>query len=307
MAKSLTPSRAEPRPSGAHQLWSPSLVKLSHALPFSQHIIPPQGDVCISQDSPNEHAQKYPNLASGNLNGTTLIVPIPLTTARQLIPSEYGIVEKAYKALLPSFPDGMYPMMAQIVHDHDIQLPAYNASLSDFTRASLEFPFLDIFGNGYSSFRWVGTSMISASNPLAIEASQGYGMAIHPAVFDPLCDAYSALPSGATYARSWSANGTRGAFMAIEALPSPRTVPYPLDFFRNITNQPVFSNTQVCDHYLRLFNTSLTTGATAPVPVVGKVSTNLEPLARSHSWDAVYGWRLATPFLEPPTPSDCYP
>lgn len=111
-----------------------ALVLGAHA---SQHPFPaPQAD-CVSQDSPNQHAQQYPNFAAGNLNGTTLIVPISLETARQVIPAEYGIVEKAYRELLPLFPEGMYPMMAQIVHDHDIQLAAYNASLPDFSVSRL--------------------------------------------------------------------------------------------------------------------------------------------------------------------------
>lgn len=195
-------------------------------------------------------------------------------------------------------------MVAQIVHDHDIQVLAYNASLSDFSRASFEFPFLDIFGNGYTSFRWTGTSMISASNTIAIAGAEGYGMTVYPASFDPSCDAYKALPGGATYASSRGSNDTRSKFMTIETKPSWGNVPYPLTFIQNVTNQPVFSNTVVCDYYLRLFNSTLTDAAT---PVVGKVSANLEPFACPRNFDNVYGWRVATPFLEPPLPSVCSP
>lgn len=149
--------------------------------------------------------------------------------------------------------------------------------------------------------------MISDNNPLAIEGAQGYGMTVYPSTFDPPCDAYRTSPNGATYAHSQSSNSTRASFMTIEAWDSLEIVPYPLDFIKNITNQPVFSNTESCDYYERLFNTTLTTGATAPVPVVGKVSTNLEPFTQSQSWGGVFGWRLATPFLEPPLPSECKP
>ncbi|KAI2623073.1 hypothetical protein GGR54DRAFT_35555 [Hypoxylon sp. NC1633] len=303
--------------------WIPSLTQLSRSLPFyiviiatiiygssgSQHVVPLQRDTCVSHDSPNQHAQEYPNYVSGNLNGTTLIVPISLQTARELIPAEYVIIEKAYRALLPSFPHGMYPMMAQIVHDHDIQVAAYNLSLPDFSRASLEFPFLDILGDGHTSFRWAGTSMISSDNPGAISGAESYGMTVHPASFNPACDAYKALPGGgATYAQGVSTNGTRGRFVIIEARPAQQphgAVPHPLDFLKNITNQPVFADPRTCDYYQRLFNTSLTTGATAPVPVVGSVSANLEPLPGVRSWDGVYGWRVATPFLEPLAPGEC--
>ncbi len=89
---------------------------------------------CVSQDSANQHAAVWPYLVSGNLNGTTLVVPIPLSAARRVVPAAYGILEHAYRALLPaSFPADAYPMMAVGVHDHDIQFPAYGASSPDFS------------------------------------------------------------------------------------------------------------------------------------------------------------------------------
>ncbi|KAI1414487.1 hypothetical protein F5Y13DRAFT_178779 [Hypoxylon sp. FL1857] len=275
-----------------------------HGASSSQHIISSPQDACVSQDSPNGHAQQYPDLVSGNLNGTTLIVPISLETARQVIPKEYGIVEEAYRELLPSFPAGIYPMMAQIVHDHDVQLPVYNASLADFSRASLEFPFVDIFGDGRSSFRWADTFLMSAANPLAIEGAKGYGVTVYPSIFDPPCDAYKALSGGATYAHTRGSNGSQSNFMTIETRPFRKHVPYPLDFIKNITNQPVFANTQTCDYFVRLFNTTLIDGA---VPVVGTVKASLDPFKEPQNWSGVYGWKIATPFLEPPTPAECKP
>ncbi|KAF3056556.1 hypothetical protein GL218_06508 [Daldinia childiae] len=277
---------------------------ITHAASSAQYVIPHSHEVCVSQDFPNQHAQQYPTLVSGNLNGTTLIVPIPIDVARRVIPNEYGILEKAYRTLLPSFPDGMYPMMAQIVHDHDLQLPAYNASLPDFSRASLEFPFLDIFDDGRTPFRWAATFMISAENNLAIEGAESYGADVYPSTFDPPCDAYKTLPSGITYAHSRSNNRTWDRYMTIETAQSRENVPYPLEFVKNITNQPVFANTQACDYYVRLFNTTLSSNAE---PVVGSVSTNMEPFKEPQVWSGVYGWRLATPFLEPPKVSECKP
>ncbi|KAI0135797.1 hypothetical protein F4814DRAFT_37394 [Daldinia grandis] len=267
-----------------------------------QRAIPLSHEACVSQDFPNQHAQQYPTFVSGNLNGTILIVPIPLDIVRQVIPYEYGILEEAYRTLLPSFPDGMYPMMANIVHDHDLQLPAHNASLPDFSRASLEFPFLDIFGSGHTPFRWAATLMISAENHLAIEGAQSYGADVYPSTFDPPCDAYKKLSSGTTYARSRSSNRTWDRYMTIEASESWGDVPYPLDFIKNITNQPVFANTQTCDYYIRLFNTTLSNNAE---PVVGSVSVSMEPFKEPKAWSGVYGWRLATPFLEPAVFSEC--
>lgn len=88
-------------------------------------------DACASVDQPNPIAQQYPDVVTGNLNGTTMIVPISLALAQQLIP--YPILEQAYRSLLPSFPADMYPMMVSTKHDHDLQVAAYNLTVADFT------------------------------------------------------------------------------------------------------------------------------------------------------------------------------
>jgi hypothetical protein len=56
-----------------------------------------------------------------------------LETARRLIPPHYGILEKAYRTLIPNFPDGMYPVMVQAAHDHDVQFRAYGVTIDDFS------------------------------------------------------------------------------------------------------------------------------------------------------------------------------
>jgi hypothetical protein len=88
-------------------------------------------DACTTVDQPNPIASLFPNNATGTLNGTIAILPIPLKLARKLIPSQYGILEHAYRALLPSFPEGMYPAIVQAVHDHDVQ--AFGYKIDDFT------------------------------------------------------------------------------------------------------------------------------------------------------------------------------
>lgn len=81
--------------------------------------------VCQTVDQPNPIASLYPNNATGTLNGTILVLPIPLDFARQLIPSQYKILEHAYRHLLPWFPEGMYPAILQAVHDHGVQASGF--------------------------------------------------------------------------------------------------------------------------------------------------------------------------------------
>lgn len=89
-------------------------------------------DACTTSSQPNPIAQQYPNTPSGTFNATLAILPIPIDTARKLIPAQYAILEGAYRELLPSFPEGMYPVLMQAGLDHDIQLPVANFSLPDF-------------------------------------------------------------------------------------------------------------------------------------------------------------------------------
>lgn len=88
-------------------------------------------DVCQTVDQPNPIAALYPLNATGTLNGTIAVLPIPLDLARELIPSQYRILEHAYRAILPSFPEDMYPAFLQAVHDHEVQ--AFGYKIPDFS------------------------------------------------------------------------------------------------------------------------------------------------------------------------------
>ncbi|KAK0629558.1 hypothetical protein B0T17DRAFT_491440 [Bombardia bombarda] len=258
-----------------------------------------QAGVCVSHDRPNPLAETFPNNATGVLNATLAIIPIPLDMARRLIPPQYGILEKAYRALLPDFPAGMYPVMLHAAHDHDIQFRAYGITLDDFSRVGFEFPFLDLLGDGHSSFRWAPVQLISATSSVALEGSRAYGTIVSPAEYEPVCDAYRALPNGATYFKATSLSSPEFIELEMLRLRRPTLNPYPLDLFKNITNQPTFANATKCDNMIRLFNTSMSTGDFAPVSVQGRVSANTFPFHGSGSrWTDVYGIQVATPFIE---------
>lgn len=82
--------------------------------------------VCQTQSSPNPIVKEYPGQVTGKysnqeslrvsssdfqpgtINGTTAIVPIPLSVARSVIPSQYGILTAAYEKLIPGFPKDMF-------------------------------------------------------------------------------------------------------------------------------------------------------------------------------------------------------
>ncbi|KAK3374201.1 hypothetical protein B0T24DRAFT_679566 [Lasiosphaeria ovina] len=275
-----------------------AILVFSSAL-FSQGKSAVAPAVCASHDLPNPLAELFPNNATGVLNATLAIIPIPLDMARRLIPPQYGILERAYRALLPDFPEAMYPVLVQAAHDHDVQFRAYGITIDDFSRVGFEFPFLDLLGDGYSSFRWAPAQLISATNSIALEGSRAYGTVVSPAEYEPLCDAYQVLASGATYFKGSSLESSE--FFEVEMAPVHHPVfnPYPLELFKNITNQPTFANATTCDNMIRLFNTSMTTGEHAPVAVHGRVKANTFPFGKAaREWTGVYGVQVATPFIE---------
>jgi hypothetical protein len=104
---------------------------------------------CIPDSQPNNIAQSYPNQPTGNINATYLIVPIPIATARHVIPSRWGILEEAYRDLLPNFPVGSYPMLLQGGINHDIELGLLGLHVSDFSvrnHHAILLPFLETRG-----------------------------------------------------------------------------------------------------------------------------------------------------------------
>lgn len=98
-------------------------------------------DSCSTQSKPNPIAAQYPDDATGTLNTTLLLVPIPYETAREMVPPQWGILNHAYDALLPDFPKDMYPVVLQAGLDHDIQLLSLGIKVPDFTVSEESFGF----------------------------------------------------------------------------------------------------------------------------------------------------------------------
>lgn len=138
--------------------------------------------------------------------------------------------------------------------------------------------------------------MITADHQIAIQGSRDYGTEVTPASFEPACDAYQHTKSRTRY---FKATGlSRYAELEMSRLPVSTSGLYPLALYKNITNQPTFANGSTCDNMIRLFNTSLSTGAYEPVRVEGYVRANLGPWQGEVEWDGVHGIQVATPFIE---------
>lgn len=247
--------------------------------------------MCQTHDAPNPIAHLYPGNATGTLNGTIALLPITLALARSLIPSRYTILTGAYQSLLPSFPADMYPAIVQTVHDHDVQ--AFGYVIPDFSRAGIEFPFLDLLGDG-TSFKWAPSLLMTAGHDIAIKGAQDYGTNTFPSAFDPQCDAYRGVEGtpGATAFNARSEDGAASVETVFEAMQQDGPG---LEFFKNVTNQPIFVDGKTCDNMIRLFNTSVTTSIES---VKGSVKARIPPFKEENVWEGIEGIRLDSAFIE---------
>ncbi|KAF3042641.1 hypothetical protein E8E12_004271 [Didymella heteroderae] len=254
----------------------------------------PEMSLCQTHDLPNPIAHLYPGNATGTLNGTISVLPIPLSLARSLIPSQYTILTFAYQSLLPSFPADMYPAILQAVHDHEVQ--AFGYKIPDFTRTGIEFPFIDMFNDG-TSFKWNPALLMTAGHEIALKGAGDYGIDVFPAAFDPVCDAYrsASKPGETTFAATSESGKASIETVFASSSSSDAGWTYPLSFFANVTNQPIFADGKTCDNMIRLFNTSVTTSIET---VVGTVKAQIPPFSGQQVWEGVEGIKLDSAFIE---------
>lgn len=142
--------------------------------------------------------------------------------------------------------------------------------------------------------------MISAGHETAINGSREYGTTVYATEFSPGCVAYEHLRGSSTYFRGESTDNS-GIYASLEFSPLAQGAynPFPVEFYQNVTNQPIFGDGTRCDMQIRLFNSTLNQGEYAPVPVKGTVNSNLEPLgAIKGRLGAVFGMLIDTPFIE---------
>ena len=129
------------------------------------------------------------NFITGTINETVIVLPIPMTTARSLIPSQYKILTKQISAWAPGLA-GQFPMILELGLFHDIYNKGVSAGTGgDFLRGNLKFPFVDRLGDGYSAFSYVGDAIISTSNTGAQTSYGLNGITIDPGFF-AACNGY---------------------------------------------------------------------------------------------------------------------
>lgn len=284
-----------------------SIASLTSAQGFT---LPPKLD-CGSVSQPNTIASTYPNNATGVLNGTLAILPLSFDIARKYIPAQYKILTHAYQHVLPGLPQGTYPALVQLMHDHDIRMGSI--MINDFQRASIEFPFIDLLDDNATSFRYVPEQFILATNPIAVAGVATYGAEAVASLFDPSCNAYNQYSNGSITFQATSAAPPAqlgGVFNSVTAdmLKTSQSAAAALstttlfNYFKNSTNQPSFGDGKVCDNMIRIYDPQGKQGPEWRVsPVIGTVyATNAIPAAGSApmTYSNVVGMKAPSRFIE---------
>ncbi|KAE8445006.1 hypothetical protein EG329_014012 [Mollisiaceae sp. DMI_Dod_QoI] len=257
-----------------------------------------------NESSPNPIGPLYPNQATGTLNSTISVVPIPYTLARSIIPSQYRILTKAYHSLLKGFPPDSYPLIIRGAYDHDVGLYALNFSIPDFQSIHILYPFVDLLGDGYSSFTYNKYVLITSTNSAAIAGATAGGTVAPPSTFQPELETYAFVPRSATstpeiFLNAYTNLSTTKPAITTTFRPLKKVGPWPVSFFVNVTNQPIFSDGLTCDNQISLFNTSLSIGNNAPAGIHGKI-TIIPPYfpVEDCVFDDVYGIKVDVAFVE---------
>lgn len=272
-----------------------------------------QGQVnnCLTQTVENPIWQLFPGNVTGIINATMAIVPVPYSLARSIIPAKYDILRNAYMSLLPTLPDGTYPALFRSEWDHDIRfgnitipidptvegahsIGQVNSTFS-FQHGTLAWPFVDLLGDGSTSFRYEPEMFESAGAEIAIEGTEQYGEQVYEAQFSPPCDGYVAIDGG------YSVNATNSTDVYYESIWRDSGEAYPCEetfrFLNNATNQPAFANGAACDNQIIAFSLN-TTGIYAPKPVIGTVHISTSILPRAMQFEGANAILIPTPFIE---------
>lgn len=179
---------------------------------------------------------------------------------------------------------------------------------------SLELPFVDALGDGKTPFRYPFTQFIQAMSPsYGLNVAEGYGVPwIHPAVFDPECDAYDfdQSPNAPPFSVKLTGMPARTPRRTIDVTgPMQLTKearPIWDDELKRIVNQPRFGISEdgmVCGHQMTFFGEEV--GFDGLVQTKGQVSLNsriegVDVLFEEASSlrKTIYGIRVGTAFVD---------
>ncbi|KAF2754868.1 hypothetical protein EJ05DRAFT_503810 [Pseudovirgaria hyperparasitica] len=200
---------------------------------------------------------------------------------------------------MSSVPSESVHLVVLGVYDHDIRASGLNL-IPDFSRVEVNLPFVDIFGDSQTIFRYA-QSLVISENILAIAGAQPYYTPPSPIVasFDPPCDAYrsDASSPGELLFDAYSILHPHDSPLFKTRFSPVKSQPYSIELYRNTSNQ-IITNGKLCDNFTTIFDSAVTTGEYAPVPIKAYVEIGKPALPESSKWEEVYGLKADFAFIE---------
>lgn len=149
---------------------------------------------------------------------------------------------------------------------------------------------------------------LSAAQPVALLGTTLlYGITVVPAFFQPelAAYAYTDAKQDEIYLEAYlNLTDTIGTTLGRVQYSVTGDSPYRLSVIKNITNQPLFRDGLICSNLVTLFNTSLSTGANAPVGISGTVDIAHPYLPNQTHFEGVKGYKVAVAIVEIPSSCD---
>lgn len=181
------------------------------------------------------------------------------------------------------------------VRDHSG--PGGTAAVPDFSRVSFYYPFVDVLGDGYTTFAYEASAVIEATSPVAIAGVDNYGPPFAtPGIFDPPCLPYNTSDSGVLTRTTRDLKGNvvaASSYAPVQGLES-----FTLAAARNLTNQPITGAGILCDNFIVLWNSTVTLGQFAPVPLNGRITLSPPVYPSPTTFQNVEAWKADVAFVE---------
>ncbi|CAG8980920.1 hypothetical protein HYALB_00003779 [Hymenoscyphus albidus] len=175
-------------------------------------------------------------------------------------------------------------------------------SLIQYQSVHISYPFVDIFGDGYSSFQYQEYILLTSTSTIGLAGTAAYGTIPVPAVFNPDLQAYKYVHSHShdIIVEAFAVNTTFPTRIAKTRFsPLEEEGRWPLAFYKNATNQPAFTNPAIgCDNQILFYNTTLSTGTNEPVHIKGDIGIAAPYFLGGAKFKNVYGIKVDVAFIE---------
>ncbi|KAI6714501.1 hypothetical protein JHW43_003015 [Diplocarpon mali] len=263
------------------------------------------------------HHDNFARIVYRIVFGFTRLTPLFRTGPSKSLSQETSLspVKQTYADQTTGTFNGSVTLVLIAGVNHRVGKGSSEFGLYDFQTVHISFPFVDIFKDGYSSFSYNKYQLITSTHGAAIDELNKYKTQPIPAAFWPDLEAYSHVQEGKSIGESrlMSFEAYTDHFNTKKDEAADRVFSHffaPARFsdaaikrlpaYMNITNQPTFTDGELCDNKIFLYNTTLSSGKNSPEGIVGSIILKDPLLPGGLDQRFVSGIRFSAAFVDFP-------